>query len=233
MFLGFGPNDLKKTIKNGVVMSLRIAIDGNIACGKSTLMQSLHQEFQVPIRMEPIADWYPILTKFYEDPNGWALSMNLQVMATFSQWKEDQGVVLYERCPRSCRDVFTALNIEAGHMAPLQAGLFAKLYKHLAWEPNVLVYLRTEPGICMGRLRTRARECESGVTLEYEGALHKKYEAMVSAVQREHQLEGIVGTPGENGRCRVFIVNGDQSTEAVHGEVAQILRQVGALEGRE
>ena len=212
-------------------MSLRIVIDGNIACGKSTLMQSLHQSLGLPIRMEPIADWYPILSKFYQDPSGWALSMNLQVMVTFAQWKEDHGVVLYERCPRACRDVFTALNTEGGFMAPLQGDLFAKVYEHLAWEPNVLIYLRTEPGTCMGRLRSRARECENGVTLEYEAALHNKYEAMVDAMQREHQLEGIMAAPGKGATKSplVFVVNGDQSAEAVHRDVAQILREIGAI----
>jgi deoxyadenosine/deoxycytidine kinase len=208
---------------------MRIAIDGNIACGKSTLMQSLHQKIGLAIRVEPIANWYPILTKFYDDPSGWALSMNLQVMITFAQWKNDQGVVLYERCPRACRDVFTALNIEGGFMDPLQGTLFDKLYEQMGWEPDVLIYLRTEPKNCMERLKTRARECESSVTLEYEQALHNKYEAMAHSMQNQIEMNH-TGAKNSTSHCsRVFIVNGDQSIETVYNDVVRILQDLGAL----
>ena len=195
----------------------RIVIDGLIACGKSSLLEQLHQNHGLVIRTEPVDDWYPILTKFYQDPQGWAFAMNLQVMATFSRWKHEplKSTTFYERCPRSCKDVFTALSVEGGFMHPLQSDLFNELYPNLAWEPDVLIYLRATPEQCMARLQIRGRECESSVNLKYQQYLYDKYEAMVAGMQQR-------GTP-------VIIIDGNQSALEVYEATLVVLRQSGVI----
>lgn len=190
----------------------RIVVDGNIGCGKTTVIKEMNNTTRIPIFLEPLHKWNELLALFYDDPNKWAFPFNLEVMTTFNEWKDNSFAAVYERSPLSCRYVFTQLNHEHHHMHDLELKVFDKIYKELKWDPEVLIYIRTDPDICVQRMKERARCCESNVSLDYIRDVHRKYEDLVCNAEL---MAGI---------C-LHIVDGDQNKEKVFEDVKKIVEQ--------
>ena len=47
-------------------MSL-ITIDGNIGCGKTSVLNYLHKFYKYPVDLEPVEEWQPYLDKMYQN----------------------------------------------------------------------------------------------------------------------------------------------------------------------
>ena len=184
---------------------MKIVIDGNIGCGKTTMIKRLNDDMRIPIFLEPLHKWNDLLSLFYEDPQKWAFSFNLEVLLTFNEWKENNFPAIYERNPQSCRYVFTENNFESGHLHPLQMEVFKKIYERLAWVPDILIYIRTDPQICYKRMQERGRNCESSVSLDYLQKIHDKYEKLMMD-------------------SHVHIIDGNRDKDEVYVEVLKIVQ---------
>lgn len=190
---------------------MKIVIDGNIGCGKTTVIKSLNDKLRIPIFLEPLQKWSDYLKLFYENPQKWAFPFNLEVLTTFAEWKHNLFPAIYERCPLSCRYIFTELNYDLGHLHKLEMATFDKIYKDLKWEPEVLIYIRTDPSICSQRMKERGRSCESEVPKEYIQSVHDKYEAMIN---NESIMKYI----------KFHIIDGNQEKEKVFNDICEILK---------
>ena len=51
-------------------------------------------------------------------------------------------------------------------------------------KPNIIVHLELTPEEAMERIRTRARGCETGITIEYLTALHAAYDEFIQEIAR-------------------------------------------------
>lgn len=78
-----------------------------------------------------------------------------------------------------------------------------------------LVYLRSTPSTCMGRLTKRGREEETGVSLEYLDTLHKRHEEWL-----------VKGQVAKEYRLPVICINSDQEFEEDPARAAEMLADV-------
>jgi deoxyadenosine/deoxycytidine kinase len=201
----------KLKLKLKLKPNMKIAIEGNIGCGKSTVISRLCTETRLPIFLEPVDDWKDWLTLFYNDPARYGLAFNLNVLMTFNRWKGNEFQAIYERSPLSNRFVFAELQKDHGKMNALELDLFHKLYLKLGWAPDVIIYIKTNPEVCHTRMLQRARECESQVSLSYLQDVDKKYEDM------------ILNTPPD---VTTITVDGNRSHEAVYTEIHKIIKRL-------
>jgi len=158
---------------------MKISIIGNIGAGKTTVIRKLHDGTRLPVFLEPVDEWKDWLNLFYTDFRRWSLSFNLKVLMSFNKWKGINCTALYERSPMCCKMVFTELQKLDGSMSDMELSLFEEIYEQVHWEPDVLIYLRADPEVCMQRMQQRGRECENGVSLEYLEKVHNQYEKMI------------------------------------------------------
>ena len=165
--------------------TMRIAIEGNIGCGKSTLCSALAASTRWPVVLEPLHEWDPILRRFYDDPRRWGLAMNVNVLASYARWGGDARDIIFERSPMSCRWVFSEQQAADGHMDPIELGIVDALYSGACWTPDAIIYLRCPPHVCFERMTRRARDCEATVGAEYLVRLHERYERMIERASRE------------------------------------------------
>jgi deoxyadenosine/deoxycytidine kinase len=159
---------------------MKISIEGNIGCGKSTLISRLCAETRLPVFLEPVEEWGEWLSLFYSDPARWGMSFNIKVLMSFSKWKNNEFDAIYERSPVSNRHVFCQLQCDEGKVTPLELSLFDDIYQHVGWLPDVILYIRTDPLVSLERMQKRGRKCEESVSLEYLTAVHNKYENIVA-----------------------------------------------------
>lgn len=191
---------------------MKISIEGNIGCGKSSLLTRLCQDLRVPVFLEPVDEWKDWLAMFYTDPSRWGMSFNINVLLSFNKWKNNEFTALYERSPLSNRYIFAQLQYDQGRMTDMELKMFEALYDKLAWTPDVVIYIKTDPAVSMERMKLRARSCENEVPFDYIKAIHEKYESLFGTSQHAK-------TP------HVIIVDGNRSKEAVYKDVAAIMNQ--------
>lgn len=171
----------------------KISIEGNIGCGKSTVCEAVLTNVRCPVFLEPVDKWTPYLNEFYQDPYKWGLSFNINVLLSYQEWKNNTFNAVYERSPMSCKHVFTTQQIKDGHIHPLEVSIFDKLYSQIAWEPNVIVYLQSDPELCNQRMKSRGRSCENNVSLEYLQSIHTNYEEYMDYIrQKRNDIELVV-----------------------------------------
>lgn len=191
----------------GALKSMRISIEGNIGSGKSSLLRQLEGLYQV--YPEPVDDWQPILSMFYAKPRRWSLQMNLQALLSFSK-VPDQGVVVTERSPLSCREVFARLGKKMHILSEKEWNLYCDIHKKVAWEPDVVIYLSCSTSTCLQRAQQRARCGEDDLSHEYLGD-----------VECFHKL--MLRWYNHNSKRDVHAVDASQDTEAVLARVKAIL----------
>lgn len=189
---------------------MKICVEGNIGSGKSTVITRLCQDKRIPVFLEPVDEWKEWLSLFYTDPSRWGLAFNLQVLMTFNQWKNNDFTAVYERSPISNRHVFTQIGYEQGRLNSLELGLFDSMYNKLAWKPDVIIYIKTDPEVSMQRMQERARDCECAVPLEYLQSIHFKHEELFRIKQTRN----------------VFVVDGNRGQDDVYNDVLQIIESV-------
>lgn len=162
----------------------RVVLAGNIGAGKSTVIDALRAA-GVPSVPEPLEEWRGALGRFYADPRAGALALQLRILRSYARIGGREleliapgspGVVVYERGPSDARAVFVARAAGLGFIDEAGLRAYDGAAARLAWEPDAVLYLRSDPEACAERVRGRARDCESGLSAEDLAGIHELYE---------------------------------------------------------
>jgi deoxyadenosine kinase len=171
------------------LQELFIGIAGMIGAGKSTLATALGQHLNLPTYFEPVQD-NEYLADFYRDTSRYAFATQIYLLnRRFQQhqeiiWRGGGGVqdrTIYEDA------VFARTLVGLGLMDDRDYRTYVSLFRHMSnfmCRPNVIVYLDVSPERSLERIRSRERDVESGVSLEYLTALHAEYERFLADISR-------------------------------------------------
>lgn len=178
----------------------RIVIDGNIGSGKSTQLKLLSGNYT--IKCEPIHEWP--LKLFYEDTIRWAFLLQMSILKSFSC--DEEPTTIWERSPESSREVFWKILQKTKE----EDDVYTYFYEKCGWEPDVHMYIRTDPIKCFERVSGRHQEGDVKITLEYLEKVHESYEKYIESKGRN-----------------VTIIDGSNGTpEEIHMEIVRCLRDV-------
>lgn len=165
--------------------ALRIAIEGNIGIGKSTLLPRLQDALP--------GDWNTLSERADEDPEfARLLKERLQDPTKhpqFQSWitqrrmrelealKDDPQHYLFERSFFG-EIIFSHANL-FGRNAPDEN--FVNFYHNIltalkCYPYDALIYLKAPPETCYERIRQRARDAETKLAFDYVDYVHKCYE---------------------------------------------------------
>ena len=163
-----------------------ISIEGNIGSGKSTFLQFLKEKFadneNVIFLREPVDEWESIkdgngktmLCKFYE--NSERYSFSFQMMAYISRLsiilealKKNPKMIITERCLLTDKHIFAKMLYDDNKMEDVEYQIYNKWFNEFNKQVQLsnIVYIETDPVKCYQRIKTRAREGEDGIPLEY------------------------------------------------------------------
>ncbi len=167
---------------------LRIAVEGNIGVGKSTILPKLKEalcsdgsDWEVlDERVDQDPEFKKLLADFYEDPNKQA---QLQAWITYRRLQEFKALstspknYLFERSFFG-EIVFCHANF-VRHEKP--EGSFMNYYYNIVeslrqCQYDALIYLKASPESCFERIRYRSREQETTIKFDYVRYLHACYE---------------------------------------------------------
>ncbi len=169
--------------------NLFIGIAGMIGAGKSTLATALAKHLDIDVYYEPVED-NEYLEDFYRDTAKYSFATQIYLLnRRFQQHQEIiwrgrpavQDRTIYED------SIFAKMLAETGLMDERDFRTYVQLFKHMSHfmcKPNLIVYLDVSPEESHERIKSRSRDCESGVSLEYLTALYKGYGDFVQDISR-------------------------------------------------
>ena len=184
-----------------------ISIEGNIGSGKSTLLESLKKEYNgvhtgVVFLDEPVESWNTIrdkegntmLEKFYRDQEKY--SFPFQMMAFISRLavmkdavKHNPGCIfITERCLYTDKYVFAKMLHDAGKIEDVNYQIYNQWFDTFVDEFMVshIVYVTTSPDVCHERVKTRARDGEDVIPIEYLTDCHTYHKDMMKVITTEN-----------------------------------------------
>ena len=183
---------------------MKIVIDGNIGCGKSTIINRIikTKALDLPVYNEPLNDWDDWLKLFYSDMSKYSFGFQMRVLKSHLD-KKDIPYGIFERSPLSCQRIFGEMLYEDNLMSDLEWKLTEEFNNDYGWTPNIIIYLRSDPNICYERINNRKRDGEEGISIEYLKRLHSKYESLYV----------------ENNLYKIIYIDANQSIDNVYNEI--------------
>ncbi len=197
-------------------MSKIISVEGNIGSGKSTILKTLKKHFtdnkNIIFLQEPVDQWENIkdddnntmLMKFYGNPKEYSFAF--QMMAYISRLSllknaienNPDAIIITERCLNTDRHVFAKMLYDDNMMETVEYKIYLTWFDHFFNQDKIqkLIYLKTQPDICLKRVNKRMREGESKLSLEYLEKCHKYHQEMIN-----------------NSHCDILQINSNIDTE--------------------
>ena len=84
-----------------------ITIDGNIGAGKTTILNYLHNNYNINIDLEPVDKWKPFLDNiYYNNKNYFNFQIRVWLDRSWIQEKNNNSVIIMERSPYFIRNTF-------------------------------------------------------------------------------------------------------------------------------
>lgn len=181
---------------------LRIAVEGNIGVGKSTLLPRLQQILSgakysqswsvLSERVDEDPEFKRLLEEFYQDPN-----KQVQLQSWITQRRLDEYRALASN-PRNYifersflgELVFCHANLMR-HEKP--DGEYIRFFYDVTsalkeCRYDAVIYLKASPETCFSRIRFRSRAAESNIPFEYIQYLHACYETHLPEAARVHGI---------------------------------------------
>lgn len=166
-------------------------IEGNIGCGKTTLIRQLKENPELEVIEEPVDVWKSIqneegeniLGLFYKNSKEYAYLFQTIVFKSRMmsiEHPQNKLVRFSERSIWTDKNIFSKSCYEMGLMNTIQKNTydlwFEWLENKVSRKPDGIIYLRAEPSVCLERVHKRDRIEESSVTLDYLTTIHQKHE---------------------------------------------------------
>lgn len=174
---------------------LNIAIEGNIASGKSSFISKLHLEPHAETILEPLEKWtnnggINLLQLAYTHPEKYSFAFQMLVLVTMLQGhtkQHNRPIKIMERSFETAHNCFATLLADLGFITREEFGVI-KSWATTIEENNMTnidltVYLRTTPDIAFTRLTKRDRKEERNVSLTYLEKLHGLHEEWAAEYQ--------------------------------------------------
>ena len=156
-----------------------LVVEGPIGVGKTSLAGRLAARYGAELNLEVVEE-NPFLARFYEDPG--AYSFQVQVFFLLSRFKQlsklaQPGLWSGNVVSDYLFDkdfIFAAMNLKDAEFS-----LYEDLYSHLSPRlptPDLVVYLRAEPGLLLSRIGKRGRPFERDMQAAYLSELTARYD---------------------------------------------------------
>jgi deoxyadenosine/deoxycytidine kinase len=157
-----------------------IYIEGNIGCGKSSVLEYLKTRGEVVVP-EAVDEW-TFLDDFYEN-NKCAFQLQTEIAISMREHlhlgikratQKKKKRIFVERAIKTC-------TLFGNDMSTLERSVLTKLYDALSLEKSMCINERTifisiDPRICWERIQTRGRESERNLSKDYVYRLHRSFE---------------------------------------------------------
>lgn len=165
-----------------------ITIDGNIGAGKTTILNYLHNNFNINIDLEPVDKWKPFLDNiYYNKKNYFNFQIRVWLDRSWIQEKNNNSVIIMERSPYFIRNTFNKFFYDNNFISNEENNIINEFYDKTDnfWTSSYYIYLRSSPNKCLERILLRGRENEMNINLDYLNEIHQLHESSYNKALNE------------------------------------------------
>jgi len=162
-----------------------VLMAGNIGTGKTSLTELIGEQLGWRTAYESVAD-NPYLPDFYANMKQW--SFHLQVYFLGHRADQHINLAMNERSAIIDRSIYEDAHIFAralhhlGNLTDRDYEAYLKIYQLILTvlpKPDLLIHLKAPVPVLMNRIRKRARDMETGVSVDYLSLLDRFYEEWI------------------------------------------------------
>lgn len=176
-----------------------ISVEGNIGSGKSTLLKYLTSDLKlsrpVVFLQEPVDEWQQIMSeegetmlqKFYKNKARYAFSF--QMMAYISRLallkksveENPDAIIITERSLYTDRFVFAKMLYDTKNIELAEYSIYLKWFDTFASDFPIskIIYVKTDPPVCLHRIVTRSRSGENVIAIDYLNKCNRYHNIMI------------------------------------------------------
>jgi deoxyadenosine/deoxycytidine kinase len=159
-----------------------VVVAGNIGAGKTSLTERIGTRLGWRTDFESVAD-NPYLPDFYSDMHAWSFHLQIFFLGhRADQYLEavcDPRPAILDRSIYEDAYIFSRALHHMGNLSERDYIAYRKLFELVVNslpQPNLLVYLKCPADVLMQRIRKRARNMETGISLDYLCLLESFYD---------------------------------------------------------
>jgi deoxyadenosine/deoxycytidine kinase len=164
-----------------------VVVAGNIGAGKTSLTERIGSRLGWRTDFESVAD-NPYLPDFYADMRAWSFHLQIYFLGhradQYLDAAEDPRPAILDRSIYEDAYIFCRALHHMGNLSERDYLAYRKLFDLVTGSlppPNLLVYLKCPPDVLMERIRKRARNMETGISLDYLTLLDTFYDEWLRA----------------------------------------------------
>ena len=180
-----------------------VAVGGLIGTGKSTLVNKLANNNGYTIFEEPV-DSNPFLVDYYKDPARW--SFTLQVYYLWERYKQAQeahmrslkGETVVLDSSLYSDFAFALLQHNEKYFTDDEYKTYLNMHKIIASQtayPELFIWLSITPEQTLERIKTRSRDCESSIPIEYLRNLYIAYKSVLEKLSKHTTIITVDAQP--------------------------------------
>jgi len=225
----------QRQVKQRIVKAVNTMIftlEGNIGVGKTTALKVFETQlkFDIPhvVVYEPVDDWLKVKAAgqekslfelYYEDKARYGFVFQMYALQTRFEHLIDtikanpEKIIICERTPLTDCEIFAKMMYEQGFMSSDEFMVYENWYAFITKlvSPHIrgIIYLRSDPSTCVGRIISRKRNGEDCIQLSYLDNVHKQHEAWLN---QEH---------GSTSNIPRLVLDGNNKDNTAHIEKVQ------------
>jgi deoxyadenosine/deoxycytidine kinase len=178
-----------------------ISIDGNIGCGKSTIIENLKKTYindNIIFLEEPLNEWNKIkdgektiLEKYYENIEKYGFCF--QMMTFITRYiiikdiidKNPNAIIVTERSLYTDKYIFAKMLYETKKLDNIEYQVYNKWFNQFinTLPPHKYIYILSDPTNCLSKIKYRNRKGESNIDIEYLELCKKSHDEMFTKIQ--------------------------------------------------
>jgi deoxyadenosine/deoxycytidine kinase len=159
-----------------------LLVAGNIGAGKTSITQRLGERMGWQTGFESVAD-NPYLADFYTDMQAWAFHLQIFFLGHRAEQHLEMAAsprsAIIDRSIYEDYHIFARALYHLGNVRERDYFSYQRLYDLVVNSlprPDLLIYLKAPVSVLSERIHRRARDIETGITLDYLTLLDSFYE---------------------------------------------------------
>ena len=164
-----------------------VLVAGNIGAGKTTLTERIGARLGWWTGYESVSD-NPYLSDFYGDMRAWAFHLQVFFLGhradQYLEAARDARSAILDRSIYEDAHIFARALHHMGNLGERDYLAYRRLFEVVVNglpRPDMLVYLKAPVPVLMDRIRRRARNMETGISLDYLALLDSFYDEWLGA----------------------------------------------------
>ena len=164
-----------------------VLVAGNIGAGKTSLTERIGSRLSWWTGYESVAD-NPYLSDFYADMHAWSFHLQIFFLGhradQYLEAARDARSAILDRSIYEDAHIFARALHHMGNLAERDYLAYRRLFEQIVAglpRPDLLIYLKAPALVLMERIRRRARNMETGISVDYLSLLDSFYDEWLTA----------------------------------------------------